>query len=227
VKNMKIIGGIDEAGRGAVIGPMVIAGVSIRNSDEKILKEIGVKDSKKLSPKKRQELYKFIEEIAKDIVVIKVRPWRIDQYRKSGISLDKIEAMKMAQIIEMLNADEMYVDSLTSKPKKFEKLIKSFLKEKVKKIFVRNHLDETKAVVSAASIIAKVERDKEIEKIKKRVGFDFGVGYSHDKNTIKFLKMILKKNKELPPYVRRSWITVETLMNSKKQKKIGEFINKK
>ena len=83
----------------------------------------------------------------------------------------------------------VYVDSLEQKPKKFENLIRRYLpKENKYNLVVENYLDESVPVVSAASIIAKVERDKEIEKIKKKVGFDFGVGYSHDKRTIEFIK---------------------------------------
>lgn len=222
---MKFIGGIDEAGRGAVIGPMVIAGVCIRECDEEYLREIGVKDSKMLSRRKREELASQIEKIAKDIIVIKVRPWKIDYYRKNGISLDKIEAMKIAQIVDMLSANKIYIDSLTSNPRKFEKVIREFTNSQ-KKLIVRNYLDESKPVVSAASIIAKVERDREIDKIKKKVGVDFGVGYSHDKNTISFLKSLLKE-KKLPSFIRKTWITVENLKEEISQRKIRDFIAKK
>jgi len=218
-----LVTGIDEAGRGAVIGPMVIAGVTVRKSDEKTLSAIGVKDSKKLTPRSRERLAKEIEQIAKNIVVIKVPACRIDSNRFNGINLDKIEAMKMAQIIQMSPKSIVYVDSLEQKPKKFENLIRRYLpKENKYNLVVENYLDESVPVVSAASIIAKVERDKEIEKIKKKVGFDFGVGYSHDKRTIEFIKNLLKKG-ELPSYVRKSWITVENLKGESLQTKLRKF----
>ena len=109
---------------------MVIAGVVIDSKDEKKLKRIGVKDSKVLSPKRREELAKKIEEIARNIVVLRVQPCKIDSYRAKGINLDKIEAMKMAEIIEICGAKKVFVDSLEQNSKKFKELILSFLQKK-------------------------------------------------------------------------------------------------
>lgn len=202
---------------------MVIAGVVIDKKDEKKLIAFGVKDSKKLSPKRREELAKQIEEIAKDIVVLRVQACKIDSYRAKKINLDKIEAMKMAEIIEMCNADKIYIDSLEQNTKKFKDLIISFLKNRNHNLIVENYLDESVPVVSAASIIAKVERDKAIEEIKNKVKFDFGVGYSHDPRTIKFVKKLISENKELPSFVRKSWITTKILQEKSWQKKIKDF----
>jgi ribonuclease HII len=205
---------------------MVIVGVVIDKKDEKKLLALGVKDSKKLSPKKREELAKKIEKIAKDIVVLRVQACKIDSYRAKKINLDKIEAMKMAEIIEMCNGDKIYVDSLEQNTKKFKNLIISFLKNKNRDLVVENYLDESIPVVSAASIIAKVERDKAIEEIKKKVNFDFGVGYSHDPRTIEFVKKLIKEKKELPPYIRKSWITTKVLQEESWQKKIKDFFKR-
>jgi ribonuclease HII len=224
MKKERFICGIDEAGRGALIGPMVIAGVKISKRDEKKLVRIGVKDSKKLSPRRRKKLAKEIEEIAKDIVILRVQPCKIDSYRAKGINLDKIEAMKMAQIISMLKGDKIFVDSLEQNSKKFKNLIESFLQNKSLNLIVENYLDESVPVVSAASIIAKVERDREIEKIKRKEGFDFGVGYSHDIRTIEFVKKLIKERKELPSYIRKSWITTKELKRRLWQRKIKDFI---
>jgi len=209
-----------------LIGPMVIAGVVLEKKDEKKLKLLGVKDSKKLSPKRREELAKKIEEIAKDIIVMRVQPCKIDRYREEGMNLDKIEAMKMAQIIDMTEG-KVYVDSLEQNTKRFKELIVSFLRNKNRDLVVENYLDESIPVVSAASIIAKVERDKIIEDIKRQVGFDFGVGYSHDKRTIEFVKKLINEKKSLEPYVRKTWITTKLLQEAMAQKKVKDFITKK
>jgi ribonuclease HII len=203
---------------------MVIAGVKILKRDEKKLIELGVKDSKELSPKRRDELAKKIEEIAKDIVILRVQPCKIDSYRAKGINLDKIEAMKMAQIIDMLDGDKIYVDSLEQNAGKFKNLILSFLQKKDYNLVVENYLDESIPVVSAASIIAKVERDKEIEKIKRRENYDFGVGYPHDIRTINFIKKLIRERKELPNFVRKSWITTKELQKQTWQRKLRDFI---
>ena len=191
---------------------MVLAGVSIDSKDSKKLKAIGVKDSKELSPEKREELYKELERVAKDIIVVKVSACKISSFKAKGINLDKLEAMKVADIISMINAEKIYVDSIEQNCEKFERMIKEFLpKEKNVKLVVRNYLDENIPVVSAASIVAKVERDKEIEEIKKKVNFDFGVGYSHDERTRIFIEKILQTEDEPPSYLRIHWETVQDI----------------
>jgi len=206
---------------------MVIAGVVIDKKDEKKLISIGVKDSKKLSPRRREELAKYIEKIAKNIVILRVQSCKIDSYREKGINLDKIEAMKMAEIIYICNGSKIFVDSLEQNTKKFKNLILSFLKDKTADLVVENYLDESVTVVGAASIIAKVNRDEAIEEIKKKEGVDFGVGYSHDSRTIEFVKKLIKERKgKLPPYVRKSWITTQNMLKESWQQKIKDFFKK-
>jgi len=203
---------------------MVIAGVTIPKVNEKKLRILGVKDSKLLSPKRREELYSKIEKLSTNISIMSVQPCKIDNYRAMGINLDKIEAMRMAQIIDLTSNGSIYIDSLTNNPKKFKQLIVSFLQNKKAELIVENYMDESVPVVSAASIIAKVERDKAIEELKKEVGFDFGVGYSHDARTIQFVENLIKQTKgKLPEYVRKSWVTTEMLMEKSLQRKLKEF----
>lgn len=201
---------------------MVIAGVVIDKKDEKKLLAFGVKDSKQLSPKRRDELAKQIEEIAKDIVILKVPACKITTYKRQRINLNKIEAMKMAEIVEMTSFDKIYIDAPQKTPlkinnepiksNKFMDLLKNFIKDKKKKnadMVVENYLDESIPVVSAASIIAKVERDKAIEELKRKLNFDFGDGYPSDPKTIVFLEKNLMERKEPLPYIRWHWDTVE------------------
>ena len=73
-KKERLILGVDEAGRGPVIGPLVISGVLIKKSKVSKLQKIGVKDSKKLTPKKRENLFRKIKAITKyKIIKIKVK----------------------------------------------------------------------------------------------------------------------------------------------------------
>lgn len=200
---------------------MVIAGVVIDKEDENKLVAIGVKDSKQLSPRRREELAKQIEETAKDIVILKVPACKITNYKMQKINLNKVEAIKMAEIVEMTNFDKIYIDAPQKtpikinnesiKPNKFMDLLKSFIKDKEKKnadMIVENYLDESITVVSAASIIAKVERDKSIEELKIKLNFDFGDGYPSHPKTIMFLEKILMERKEPLPYIRWHWDTV-------------------
>ena len=205
---------------------MVVAGVVVDIEGEKKLKKLGVKDSKKLTPKRREELAPKIEEIAKSVLVMRVQPCRIDKMRSEGINLDRIEAMKMAEIISMSDANTVYVDSLTHNPKKFMGVIMEHLNNKSPEMNVENYADETYPVVSAASIVAKVERDRAIQEIKEKVKVDFGVGYSHDERTIKFVEGLIRSRKPLPSFVRQSWITTQLLKEASWQRKLQEFFKK-
>lgn len=208
-----------------MIGPMVIAGVTIPTSNEKKLKKLGVKDSKLLSPKRREELYNEIEKLSTNISIMKVQPCKIDNYRAMGVNLDKIEAMRMAQIIDINIGSKIYVDSLTQNPKKFKQLIVSFLQKKEVDLIVENYMDESILVVGAASVIAKVERDRAIIELKKEVGYDFGVGYPHDSRSIQFVEKLIKETKgRLPEYIRKSWVTTEMLLEKSWQRKLKDFI---
>lgn len=217
---MTTILGIDEAGRGSVIGPLVVAGVMIDEKDEEKLRKIGVKDSKMLKPHQRERLYPLIKKIAKDYVALQVSAKEIDELMKIK-NLNIIEAEKMAQIIKTLGADIAYVDTPQASTEKFKAILLNLAKNHTK-IIAENYCDETYPVCSAASIIAKVERDREVEKIKKIVGFNFGVGYSHDKRSIEFVKKCLKDKKCLE-YIRHSWVTVDGLKSKKEQKSLKEY----
>lgn len=223
---MKILG-IDESGRGAVIGPLVICGVMIDEKNEKKLRKLRVKDSKQLTPKKREELAPEIEKVATHTVILRVPSCKIDANRRRGVNLNQIEAIKMAEIINLLEPDKAIVDAPGFNTHKFRDYLWSKLENKNVELVCENFADQNYPVVSAASIVAKVDRDKQIEKLKKKVGFKFGVGYSHDAKTIKFLEKLAKENKgKLPIYVRHTWDTVERIKNEYSQLRILSFFKK-
>jgi ribonuclease HII len=108
------VAGVDDAGRGAVIGPLVIAGVLVKEEDLPKLKELGVKDSKLLSPHRRELLAVEIKRIAQKYHVIRLSPREIDVVVMSGRKLHKLnwlEAQTMAKVIEALKPDKVYVDA--------------------------------------------------------------------------------------------------------------------
>lgn len=220
-----LIAGLDEAGRGAVLGPLVIAGVSIRSEDEEKLKELGVRDSKELSPKRREFLAKKIEKIAKDIIILKVGPCKIDNYKKQGINLNQLEGMKFATIINYLTPEKAYIDGPENNLNRFKLFVEKMLKNPAD-LVVEHRADQTYPVVSAASIMAKVTRDSEVEKLRKKYGIE-GSGYPSDERTINWMKNWLKEHKDFPEGVaRKSWATTELMMGKKKQSKLGSFFGK-
>jgi ribonuclease HII len=201
-----LVAGVDEAGRGCVIGPLVVAGVAIKTENLPLLIKLGVKDSKLLSAKKREEMYPEIIQITESYNIIKVLPNQIDKAVLSSRTLHKLnrlEAQTMAKIIEALKPDEAYVDAADVLEHRFGNHIRECLTIKTK-IIAQHKADRTFPVVSAASIIAKVERDKEITNLKVEYG-DFGSGYLTDDKTMVFLKRLLVENGDYPDCVRKSW----------------------
>ena len=201
-----LIAGIDEAGRGCVIGPLVVAGVMMKYENLPILTELGVKDSKLLTAEKRELLYPAILQLVEKYHTIKVMPCQIDKVVESLRRLHKLnrlEAQTMAQVIEVLKPDEAYIDAADTVEHRFGNHIKECLKTKTR-IVSKHKADRIYPIVSAASIIAKVERDREIACLRLEHG-DFGSGYLTDEKTMVFLKGLLKKNGDYPDFVRKSW----------------------
>jgi ribonuclease HII len=200
------VAGVDEAGRGCVIGPLVIAGVLFKEERIPALTRLGVKDSKLLSAKKREALAAEIARLAEKRIVMKLSPVEIDRAVKSGRKLHKLnrlEAQTMAIIIGALEPDEAYVDAADVLEERFKHHIQEGLPFKAK-VIAKHKADRTYPVVSAASIIAKVERDREIAALTGEYG-DFGSGYLTDPKTMRFLKQWLETHGEYPDCVRKSW----------------------
>jgi ribonuclease HII len=216
------IAGVDDAGRGAILGPLVIAGVSTKEDKLEQLIKIGVKNSKLLSPNRRSNLYRQIMNIVENVAVIKLKPEQIDNYVLKGKKYKKLnylEALSMAKVIELLDAEIVYVDASDVNVNRFKQDILEVLQKRVEIISI-HHADKIYPIVSAASIIAKVNRDKEISDLSKKFG-DLGSGYPADNRTIKFLEQWLKKYGDMPPFARKSWRTVKRLLNSKLNNKLS------
>lgn len=211
-----LIAGIDEAGRGCVIGPLVVAGFSIRENRLSTLTKLGIKDSKLLSPKKREFLFRELKKVAENCHVIKLTPQEIDQVVRSKRKLHKLnrlEAETMADIINILRPDYVYVDAADVLEDRFKHHIQERLVVETN-ITAKHKADKIFPVVSAASIIAKVERDKEISELKVTYG-DFGSGYLSDPKTLSFLKTWMQTNSDYPDCVRKSWKTAKQVKSLK------------
>ena len=212
-----MIAGIDEAGKGPVIGPMCIGGIKIEESKAHILKLLGVADSKKLTPKKREHLAGLIKKYSEGYVILEVSPFQIDELRKI-MSMNEIMVVCFAKVLEQLKPDLVYVDAADVKAERFAENIrrqyaKNNLNDSTKINIVSMHqADVLYPTVSAASIIAKVRRDEIIRELKKEWSADFGSGYPSDPKTIEFLfKWGRQHCGEFPSIVRQSWKTVENI----------------
>lgn len=195
--------GIDEAGKGCVIGPMVIAGVACDVED--YLRSIGVRDSKKLSQKKREELAEKIREVAR-VEVIKIPANVLDELMERK-TINEILKESYAELLRRLKPKIAFVDSPDVKPERLANELRAITGIE---IIAEHRADEKYPLVSSASIIAKVEREKEIEVLKKTFG-DFGSGYASDPKTIAYLRQF---KEEMPQFIRKRWKTIERLRQS-------------
>ncbi len=200
--------GVDDAGRGSMLGPLVIAGISLNKTKLRKLSSLGVKDSKKLPSKSREELYKKIISLVDDYCVVRIFPKSIDASVIKH-NLNHLEAKYMAKVISKLDPDTSYVDSCDVNPQRFGKEI-SILSNN-KKIKSYHHADSKFVIVSAASIIAKVSRDRSISRLRKN--YNIGSGYPSDSKTINFVKSYYKTHKTIPTFVRKSWKPTQKILN--------------
>lgn len=213
------IAGLDEAGKGPVIGPMCIGGVMIDGDKESTLKNLGVADSKKLSPKKRSQLAGQIEKYSEKVFVLEISAQQIDELR-TLMSMNDIMVLAFSKVLEELHPETAYADAADVKEERFGvRLLEEYRKNNPEKadnmtIVSKHRADASYPIVSAASIVAKVRRDQLIEDLKTEHGVDFGSGYPSDPKTKKFLADWYGEHGELPDYVRHSWKTAENVIKN-------------
>jgi len=203
------IAGIDEAGRGPVIGPLVICSASCKREDEKKLKQLCKKDSKQLSAKQREEVYNSISSFV-SFRWIEISAQELNVSMKE-MSLNDIEAKAMAELSRKIKDGDLMIDMPDRYTWTFRKRMDKF---GAKKFEAEHKADETYPIVAAASICAKLTRDKKIEQIKEQT-CDFGSGYPSDPKTIAALKD-KDKRMMLKQFIRTRWKTLENI----KQKKL-------
>lgn len=216
--------GIDDAGRGPVIGPMILAGCLIDEEIEKEFKKLGVRDSKTLTAKRRETLAKLVKEKVLTFEITITHPDEITSRFKLGVNLNTLEAIKTAEIINKINKGlaeiEVLVDCPSPNIKAWQGTLEHYINNKSNLIIKCEHkADKNHTSCSAASIIAKHIREREIKKIKEKIGKDFGSGYSSDPVTCKFLEKYSEEHRK-DGIFRETWQTWKNLCNKKDQKKL-------
>jgi ribonuclease HII len=212
-----VICGVDEAGKGSVLGPMVIAAVGI--SSEDILEGIRVRDSKLLCAKERERLYKIIKKKCQ-VATVRLDAQQIDIMRRD-MTLNEAVARAHAQVIIKLSPDYAYLDACDVNTFRYAEMVKNHLVQPCE-IISEHHADEKFPVVSAASIIAKVTRDRAIATLAKKYG-TIGSGYPSDPVTIQFLNSYIDEHSVPPPIARKSWKTVSAILTRKSQRNLDDF----
>jgi len=220
------VAGLDDAGRGPIVGPLVIAGVLMEEDRVPELVSIGVKDSKLLTPESRSDLAGKIQRLAVKISYDELSPADIDQAVLKGRKLQRLnflEAKSMAKVIAELKPQAVWVDASDVNPERYARQILDELPTSLKRtVLISEHkADRRYPIVSAASIMAKVRRDAAISKLWEEFG-NFGSGYVTDPLTIKFLKEWRRTHEQYPPIVRKSWKTLREIESDLTQSRLTE-----
>ena len=214
---MTLLLGIDDAGRGPVLGPMILAGVLIKPEQEQTLKDWGATDSKLLFPTKRKKISNQIKSQFKHHIELS-SPKEIDDHT----NLNTLEAEKSAKIINELTKNlnekvQVIIDCPSVNIQSWKNDVQRLLnKPKNINLKCEHKADLNHPIVSAASIIAKEKREDEIHKLKLQLKTDFGSGYPADPKTKEFIQ----ENFDNPKYkslIRFSWNTVKKLIKKQSQ----------
>jgi ribonuclease HII len=199
-----------------------MAGVTINSEDELKLKELGVKDSKLLSRERRDKLFKQILGMVVHYKIISVTPDVIDEtLRSDKTNLNKLEADTTAVILNELNPDKAIIDLPEKNAERYQNYIRENLDKKDLELVTEHKADYNYPVVAAASILAKVTRDRYVDFLKEKFGEDFGSGYMTDEKTQKFLKK--HWNNSQVNFFRKEWASWKNMKIEKTQKKLGDF----
>ena len=207
-----------RAGKGSVLGPMVVAAVGVRSAD--VLSDLGFKDSKQLAPHERERLFILIKKRFRVATVV-ISANEIDVIRRE-MTMNTCVARTHAEVIQKLVPRTAYVDACDVNPIRYAETVRSYLGITCK-IVSEHHADSTYPVVSAASIVAKVIRDKEIAKLAKKYG-EIGSGYPSDPYTIAYLSAYIDEHGSPPPISRKGWKTVSMMLAKKSQSSLAAFI---
>lgn len=209
--------GVDEAGRGCVVGPLVIAAVAAERDELPLLKALGVADSKTLSPRRREEIFEKLRTSFR-VGYMVVTPRRISSCLRvnGGDGLNELEYGVMAELVQSFRPRILFVDSPDRDVRRARRrLLEKLEMEMDVRCMVKG--DRRHVLVAAASIVAKVVRDRRVEMLRRRLG-DFGSGYPSDPKTRKWLLENLGQA-AIKPYIRMGWATLENL----RQTRLDEF----
>ena len=203
---MERILGIDEAGRGSVLGPLVVGGFLLRSDRLEALRATGARDSKELSPSAREQVYAKLPTVGECRSVV-LTPREIDRFVAHG-RLNELEARAFGSLVRLLSPDVAHVDACDTDADRFGRRVAHWAGSSAR-VEACHHADRDDVVVGAASIVAKVRRDRAIDRLRHRLGREIGSGYPSDRRTVEFLRDYLAHSAAPPPWVRKEWATMQ------------------
>lgn len=213
--------GLDEAGRGSVLGPLVVGGLALAEQEVGRLRPLGVRDSKQLSSERREALYETLRILGR-ARTIHLTPADIDPAVARG-KLNELEAHAFAELIRELGPDEVHLDACDPDAQRFGRTVRR-LSGTSARVRSAHHADRDDPAVGAASIIAKVERDRAVARLELEIGEPIGSGYPGDRTTMRFLSGWVDRHpQEAPAWLRRSWAPTRKLLGLKATRRLEEF----
>jgi ribonuclease HII len=213
-----MICGVDEAGKGAVLGPLVVAAVAAES--HAACDGMGLADSKVLSPKQREALYEVICKTFPVSVVI-IGPTEIDDRRKRETMNQIVAGAHALAITALLPLECAICDACDVNEGRYAASVASRLNNACP-VDARHHADRNFRLVGAASIVAKVCRDREVRNFQAEYG-NIGSGYPSDPETIAFLRRHIASAGSPPPIARSSWKTVQSMIAQRTQTTFSDY----
>lgn len=212
--------GLDEAGRGSLVGPLVVGGFLVDADRIPELTEIGVRDSKRLSPARREEIFSTLPGIGEPFV-LPLPARSVDRAVRFG-RLNELELDAFARLVRSAQPDMAFADACDPVAERFGRRLGE-ASGNTCLVHARHKADRDLPVVAAASIVAKVHRDRALHRLRARLGEGLGSGYPSDQLTVAFVRESISGGGPLPSWLRASWATTERLMRGRTARPLEAF----
>lgn len=228
---MRTLLGIDEAGRGCVLGPMVFGAFVSTEAGEATLRSAGARDSKKLSKKKRAALAaRFVQAAERGAgpeewgqhCVVSVPPEELDAGSLNEIGKDVIVrlALEFRPDVLILDAPVPPRGIPNYRAQILDRLRSAGFDPSGLEVIAENGADDTYPCCSAASILAKTVRDARLRELELAQGVPIGSGYPSDPKTVSFLRELWRREGVWPPFVRTKWETARRIVAESSQARL-------
>lgn len=213
--------GVDEAGRGAWLGPLVVGAVAVRPEEIGRLVEAGATDSKALRPAAREEVYERMERFAR-FASVAIPPAEIDRFVRQG-RLNQLEARVFGEVVRPFGPALVRVDACDPNPRRFGAAVSRSAGPGFR-VEARHHADADDPLVGAASIVAKVRRDRAVRRLSTALGADVGSGYPSDPATVEFVRSRRLSARALPSWLRSSWSTTQRVIGPRPARTLEDLL---
>ena len=212
--------GIDEAGRGSLVGPLMVGGFLAAEDRLGELTELGVRDSKALSPSRREEIFEELPRVGRTFLVV-LSPAAVDRAVGRG-RLNDLELSAFARIVRDAHPDVAYADACDPVAARFGRRLSAQARTGCV-VHARHKADRDLPVVGAASIVAKVHRDRALAELRATLGAGLGSGYPSDTATVAFVRKVLAAGGSAPVWLRASWSTTERYIRARPARPLERF----